>query len=292
MYVKHYRKQAEGFVVGRVYRDCSDTVYESVEEAKANGITIKESLPVEVGDWIQVKSGEVSKVYKVYNGACSVVVCTAFGRTGFRKSRMYNLLNPDGSFNLEKITLSRTAFVDDWLLKGLSITESAKSHLKGEYELYTKLKFVQCSSYRLKLFSYYILSGKWFETYMGQNRLIKDRYMSLIGALEEEGLTDKYIAETLKADIESESDKRHINALTHVITIKADDSKKKHLNPLLTFQVTNEEHLLAQPQQKALPQPTQSQIDEILQGVHDDLGEIGYRSKVTTEESRVENIPS
>lgn len=75
------------------------------------------------------------------------------------------------------------------------------------------------NSYVLIWFLGWFLTQGWFSVVLESDRLLKDRYMSLVSAFKRVGITDMYIAEYLKEKLSSDEVKERINALNHVIDI-------------------------------------------------------------------------
>lgn len=191
-------------------------------------------------------------------------------------------------------TESRKSFVEAFILRGEDLVVAAEMYLRRE-----TCAWLECQDKRggragrkhYKEYAYLVINGMWFKEYLKKNRLIRDKYMSMIGALEEQGLTDEALAKVLKDDIDSKNDKIHINALNKVIDMKQADAKlnkDKRLDS--SFQLTNEEKgQLEEANITALPEHNDDLVNEILEGVQNDLREVGSPRQVSEEESRIES---
>lgn len=129
--------------------------------------------------------------------------------------------------NPNRITKSRYNFVIDWLFNNVPIEVSAVKYLK--HDLYYNNKYVRLrksinlldSTYRLRttLFAYYILTLPWFDRLLNEHRLIKDRYMSLVNAMERAGVTEAYLAQYIKEKMEGDNPRERMNAFNKAVDI-------------------------------------------------------------------------
>ncbi len=230
-------------IYSRNYKHLKDSVYEEIVyddplEANLDGIfNIRPWYDPEIkkGDYVVYPDGRTTKVLNVtrnkanmkdgtprYTGILYTIlnsisinanadICFDYFPSTFlsqvRDIRKYSDPN--------KLDRRKISFVTDWLLNGMTIVQAAKKNLRGNFRLYGK----DCDKTSAdKLYSFIMLP--WFTELLRTNRLIRDKYMSLIDAFDRNSIDDDYIAKKLKDDVESDNVKLHINAINKMVEIR------------------------------------------------------------------------
>lgn len=138
---------------------------------------------------------------------------------------------------LDVVTDDRVDFAYVWLFEGLSMVEAVKATMlhafKRDYMRRTgKIpRFDRGGGKELfARFGREILNGTWFDKLLQQDRLIRDRYMTLVGAMDVAGINEEYVAQKLKTAVENGSEREKINALNKIIDIiQANEGKRKRM---------------------------------------------------------------
>jgi hypothetical protein len=210
------------------------TIYDGKEDAISHGITnIKfwKDSSIKIGDWVEYPDGQISECCKVFNRRSrrdmGLIISTRLNCFSQNQSDVVSDVLPyritSAKTKPETITTSRLEFAEDWLLNGKPIDEACRLHLwQG------RINSVRTSPRSYKTFAYLTLSLPWFDELLKKHRLMRDRYMSLVGALQNAGVDEVYIAEQLKKDMESDNTKLHINAINNAIELlQAEAAKRK-----------------------------------------------------------------
>ncbi|MBU0598741.1 hypothetical protein KKF61_07215 [Patescibacteria group bacterium] len=242
-------------------------VYDNAVEANSQGVTTWKDwsdITIEKGDWVIYTDGRIAQCLAIRDMAKTV-----YKDKTTRYRVVYTVLNhfwrgtkvPISSYHtpsyqspyrrqidLEKPTRKKILFIEDWLLKGIPMEEAVWKHLKEEYRIFRRVsrkgeagKFI----FALRMFGYSVISGKWFDEVLKTNRLIRDRYMSVIGAFEKEGITYEYFAQKVKAMLDKGTEKERINALNKISDILTDWEKRvtQRRLPIYGVSVSAEEEL-------------------------------------------------
>ncbi len=77
--------------------------------------------------------------------------------------------------------------------------------------------------------------------------------MSLVGALTTEGVTEAYVAQQLKKDIDGDDAKKHINAINHAIDILTAEASRKKTPIMTSWKLESEKNLDESPRQLKEP---------------------------------------
>ena len=268
-------------------------IYDGREDAIAHGISPENILnwkdySVKIGNWVEYPDHAVTEVIRVYgakerqdkrnstwipNKYKALHVTTRLNCYSQSQTSVTSNCVPYSSSTQyakpETITVKRTDFAVDWLLGGLSIEDSCRKNL-------WQSRFGK-RGYRT--YAFLTISLPWFDELLKTNRLIRDRYMTLVGALGAAGVDEAYIAEQLKKDMESENPKLHINAINNAIQLLEASAAKKRIPIQASWQVESPTS------PKQLPEP--ANIDSILK---DTLHE--HIASTVSETPRVETVPS
>lgn len=218
------------------------TVYDGKEDAIANGIPAErikkwKDHSMQIGDWVEYPDGMVSEVIRCY--ACrNKSVKAKFVTTRLNcfsqsqsvlSSACVPYSSPTAHARPETISTNRIKFSEGWLLQGMSIEQSCRKFL-------WQARMGQKDNYTYRRYAYLVLSLPWFDELLKSNRLIRDRYMSLVGALNSEGVNEAYIASQLKKDIEGDDSKAHINAINKAIDLLEANAPRKRQSISTTWQ--------------------------------------------------------
>ena len=213
-------------------------VYEGRREAIDNGISPdiifdRAKKIREVGDWYEYCNGLICEVLKIYQLADSRTILTAMN--------MFNDLavNPDPRFrpygfrvrplDLVHIDAKKTRFVEDWLFRGFGISESIQRNMIREFWIYSGKRGK--NRYQMLKFGCWILNYPWFDELLRINRPVRDRYMSITKTFEKEGISDAYLAQKLKLNIESTDGKVSNAALFKAIDLVEAAQNKNRKRP-------------------------------------------------------------
>lgn len=219
------------------------------------------SKEFKVGDWVEYADGKIAQVIiidsfrvkrKSGKVSCYPVVGTVLNMfymgtttpiTGFYSPYYTNLFSREVDLNRGSTKLNH--FVESWLIHGMKFEDALRKYLRNEWAIWKKLTVLKNpNDNQLFTFGCWLLTGKWFDDMLKQNRIIRDRYMSLIGAFELEGLTSEYFAKKIKEMIDSGTEKERINALNKLAdiltTFERQDRKKL---PVFGASVVEEEAL-------------------------------------------------
>lgn len=256
-----YKRRVECRGINGIY-PVYDNRQEWAREVVSGGVLRSwDSKEMNLGDWVEYYDGKIAEVLiienrirserkgrrKVFFRAVGTVLNmfylgTTTPITGFYSPYYVNLF-------LREIDLDRGAkklvrFVERWLIEGVRF-EDALRKLRSEWVIWKRSQTLRNPSDRqLFTFGCWLLTGKWFDRLLNENRIIRDRYMGLIGAFELEGLTTEYFAKKIKEMIDSGSEKERINAINKLsdilITFEKQDRKKF---PIFSGSVIEEEAL-------------------------------------------------
>ena len=174
---------------------------------------------------------------------------------------------------LQEVDDNKRRFVELWLFNGLTMEEAIRATLFGQFKMYWKthrltatqssLKRIPSLDGPLRKYAAIVLNAPWFDKLLAQDRVIRDRYMSFIGAMESVGLTKERIAEIVKTALESENERERINALNRVLDIVQIEEAKRPRQGMInaTYRDVDEEarHLDTQPV-KSLPPPQPTEV--------------------------------
>jgi len=242
-------------------------VYDNPREALESGISFVKWNAISyihVGAWVTYDDGVIAQVLKVYKNKeknrffvfTPLNLYDTARKTTSSSFRHYQLGEPD-NLRLDVIDTEKLKFAEDWLLGGLSIEASVKKNCKKFTIRKHQNKDISRSA---RSYGYFLISGPWFDKLLESNRLIRDRYMSIIGALNDAGVNDAYIAKKLKDAMEGLNVKERINALNQTIEMLQVD-EKKHNKPISATWKTIEDN----PQPPALLKPSADEvINEVL----------------------------
>jgi hypothetical protein len=259
-------------------------VYDSIEEASQNvenlilNLHKWNDIKVKVGDWVVYPDGVVAQVLRVnysskpekrgiFTFTALNLYCSSWTTTGseFREYRL-------GSYDpkLDVVDDAKLKFVEEWLLNGTKI-EVAVSMWLWKYK-----RNKGCSAFAARRYAYLILSGPWFDEVLRTNRLIKDRYMSLIGALNSEGVTEAYVAKKIKDHLESGDVKLMINALNQSIELHEAEASRRKRPISATWQVdAPKDATLVPPRQLSETTFQPNLLDTIVRGLNEKEGSNG-----------------
>lgn len=206
-------------------------VFESPEEARKNGVdSIHTWLPLQVGMWFQYGDGKVAQILKISATDTKILYETILNRFYYQiKTKQLHgakygvfLQRPavfQEAIDLNEITPQHLEFATNWLFNNMSIEEAVEhTYSKVMPQILTLIAHRADIGYRSvysdrKLFGYIILSGHWFDKLIKTNRVFRDRYMSLVNALEQSGITLEYFGKRLKEHMDSENPKASVPAL-------------------------------------------------------------------------------
>ena len=274
------------------------TIYEGREDAIAHGIRPENILhwkdySVKIGNWVEYPDGSVTEVVRVYgprtrkekktksrHGGLSVYkanhITTRLNCYSQTQSTVLSTCLPYSASTIytqpETVSIARVKFAEDWLLGGLEIGESCKKHL-------WRARLGTRNAMPARTYGYMVLTLPWFDKLLKANRLIRDRYMTLVGALGTVGIDEAYVAEKLKEGMESLNVKEKINALNKVIDLLEISAAKKHLPIQASWQI---ESPLSPKQLSESPANINSLLEETL---HE------RKSSTISETQRVETVP-
>ena len=213
------------------------TIYDGKEDAISHGITnIKfwKDSSIKIGDWVEYPDGSISEVIRVFQRKSrkdmGLIITTRLNNFTQAQNTVISTVLPyrcyTGKPKPDTITTSRLEFAEEWLLNGKSIQDACRLHLFQSTMGYNN-KPVTPRTY--KTFAYLTISLPWFDELLKTNRIMRDRYMSLVGALTACGVDEAYIADQLKKDIESANVKLHINAINNAIELLEASAAKKRI---------------------------------------------------------------
>lgn len=233
-------------------------VYDSIEEAEKNGITVNLGYPIKLGDWISYDDGKVAQVLVVkesefYSRPLYTTILNQFYYSKKTKrfyGRKYGIFLAKAAvfreaIDLNEVNSKNTEFVLDWLFRGYSIEQAVKKHYKDilpqVYNMFThpdkKCIAPVTTTYSedfYKAFGFVILSGHWFDKLLKTNRLVRDKYMDLVKAFADAGITKEVVALNVKRNMESENPKASIPALKMALDVFTAEEAREHaksLNP-------------------------------------------------------------
>lgn len=260
------------------------TIYDGKEDAISHGITnIKfwKDSSIKIGDWVEYPDGQISEAIRVFQRKTrrdmGLIITTRLNNFTQAQNTVVSTVLPyrcyTGKPKPETITTSRLDFAEEWLLNGKSIQDACRLHLWQS----TTREGKALSPRSYKTFAYLTISLPWFDELLKTNRLIRDRYMSLVGALTACGVDEAYVAQQLKDDIESSNPKLHINAINNAIELLEASAAKKRIPIQASWQVESKD-----PPKQIEPAKINSLLEE---SIHEHV-----RSE-SNETSRVEAIP-
>jgi hypothetical protein len=221
-------------------------IYDGREDAIAHGISperIKhwKDYSMSIGDYAVYPDGAVAEVIRVYgakerqdkrnpnwvpNTYKSKHITTRLNCYSQSQSTVISTCLPYAASTMytkpETLSTARVRFAEDWLLGGLAIEASCKKHL-------WQARLGTGNGMPARTYAYMVLTLPWFDELLKSNRLIRDRYMTLVGALGTVGIDEAYVAEKLKEGIESLNVKEKINALNKVIDLLEINAAKKRV---------------------------------------------------------------
>ena len=254
-------------------------VFDGLEEAIRNGVAFEEigfheqfrgpceSYPKH----LLYSDGVVSEVlevntYKMKTGFYTGTVTTPLNRVNPWSAKVLSSTPKWGKEkSRDRVTKNRFRFAQSWLFEGMAIEVAASKFLKTDfYTLSPTLSQARMRGtatlddrrYTLVRFAYLALSEPWFDKLLAENRVFRDKYMSLVHAFDQAGLTDAYIAEYIKKKVEATGvDKatvmERMSAFNKAVEIRmaaeARTPKSKELGGDLARFVDN-------PEQKAIPE--------------------------------------
>lgn len=224
-------------------------VFENTEEALKNGVSIiKAEHPLDIGDWFCYGDGRVAQIIKIQDTPTKILYETILNRfyyqiaTNQLHGAKYGvfLQRPavfQEAIDLNEITEQHIEFATNWLFKGMTIEEAVEvTYSKVLPQVLTTLVkgYIGWRSKYTdrKLFGYIILSGHWFDKLIKTNRVFRDKYMSLVNALVEAGVSKEHFAKRLKEHMDSDEPKASIPALKMAQEIfEAEEIRQEKLNP-------------------------------------------------------------
>lgn len=156
--------------------------------------------------------------------------------------------------DLDVVDDKKVRFAEAWLLQGMELEQAMRKFFYSY--LSKKISSKNGRSKDVRREAYLFLSGgTWFQKLMEENRVIKDKYTNLVGALEAAGINQNFIATKIKEFIESGDTKLQVAGLNKAIELLMLEEKKKLLlnmgkpiNQLPSFLATvddEEAHLLS-----------------------------------------------
>lgn len=196
--------------------------------------------------WVEFSDGHVIFCRNIrFSSLWIVHIVSVFGRFRTSSDRfgvitLRELVDGRAALvDLSKPTKARYIFLYRWLMRGEPMQQAARclypeiaeicaSRISlplpdDEREVLLKHTLARSvnikNSYVLVWFLGWFLAQDWFSIILESDRLLRDRYMSLVSAFKRVGITDMYIAEYLKEKLSSDELKERINALNHVIDI-------------------------------------------------------------------------
>jgi len=232
-------------------------IYDGREDAIAHGISAErikhwKDYSLAIGDYAEYPDGCISEVIRVYGSKTRIQKKTENGHGGkstYKANHITTRLNCYSqsqstvmskclSYSAstmrtkpETLSTARVRFAEDWLLGGLAIEASCKKHL-------WQARQGTGNGMPIRTFAYMVLTLPWFDELLKSNRLIRDRYMTLVGALGGAGIDEVYIANQLKKDMDGElqadgtvkvDTKRYINAINNAIELLEASAAKKRI---------------------------------------------------------------
>jgi hypothetical protein len=265
-------------------------VYDSVEEllqAEPTAVVLRknpEFVP-QVGAWFVYDDGKCAQIQsipgKTFKTVLNYVVIYSI-RKGYPISSKFKhlfadedkLLRKRSKLDLRVVDRPKLKVLEDWLLHGLSITEAVKKNM-GTFLYLTRDDKYSMGGYsrtKLKVFSYALISGPWFDQALAENRIFRDAYMSLINSLKTSGLDESYVATKIKAAIESGTERERINSLNQLIDLissaeKSETTKKPSIisesqQPPMLEEFTDKETKQLMEHKLTIIQVTRSTNDE------------------------------
>lgn len=253
-------------------------IYESLEEALSNGVKREE-----VTNKMQSRKGIVGKYFMFDDGWIAPVTRVSQGkRNWFVNTPMYLVNSNSAIVNHEpsdkvlsedeyksRITKTRIKFLTGFLFQGLSIEDSGRKYLQQDLMRYSKrfkseFMLGWGTKRELKLYNSicFIMTWPWFDKVLRENRVIADRYNTLIGAFENQGLTYEYLAKYIKMKLEGVmpdgtkvevSEKERISAFSKLADIIIANELKQSKSP-------NKFRELPSGMAEVLPEPTSQQV--------------------------------
>ena len=190
--------------------------------------------------WLKYPGGKIAQIleFKVRNN--NSFIKTILNLVHFTKSGPRQAHLKDGTWqklfsfdalpvDLNVVDSKKMDLVNKWLFEGVPLADAVKILFSRQVMAQMGLSAIDNKRHKLALNTYghWLISGAWFTHILRTNRLIRDRYMSLVGAFNKEGIDYNFVAKTLKDDIANGSDKRHINALNIAVDVLKDSEKRR-----------------------------------------------------------------
>lgn len=207
-------------------------VYDSIEEAATSGIKeikVHNDRSIKVGDWIAYPNGVVAEILHIYltptqksGWSINKTILNVYRANkgdipeGVWKDA-YRLSNSDT--RMDVVDAPKIRFAEDWLIHGKSLASCVTDNLPYQCKKYYKLPDAKISEYQRKEYAYHLINGEWFDKLLERNRVLRDRYMNLVGALHDNGINEDWVAKRIKEASESVAAVERINALNKVIDI-------------------------------------------------------------------------
>lgn len=238
------------------------------------------------GDWIQYSDGKIAQIQRVsgtrqdakYVKTTRNVYTTAQRVATSEKGG--RLRNP--KLDLENIDPQKLKFAEQWLLQGLSLEQSVTNTLSSH------LNRRGYSNFQKRKLAYLVISGIWFDKLLKDNRLMRERYMSLVGALGDAGINEAYVADKLKTAMEGENVKERMNALNQTIELlEAEASRRKR--PIQANWSPVENPQLPSPP-RAIPET--NSLDTILKGLPNEEERSRSEVRETRGDASIQTVPS
>jgi hypothetical protein len=215
------------------------------------------------GDYYRYKDGvtaQIRKIRRIAKGR-EVVIKTVLNEfMGIHADDVpgeylnYAAWSKNAEIDLDAVDEKKVKFIEAWLLRGMQLE---KAFYKYFYSYLSKKLNTKGGAHKdLRREAYIFLSsGTWFEKLMAENKVVKDKYSNLVGALEAAGINQDFIATKIKEFMESGDTKLQVAGLNKAIELLMLEEKKKFLlhagkpiNQLPSFLATvddEEAHLLS-----------------------------------------------
>jgi hypothetical protein len=248
-------------------------IYDGREDAIAHGIPVErikhwKDYAIAIGDYAEYPDGCIAEVIRVYGSKRigearwhkAKYVTTRLNCYSQSQSTVTSKCLPYSSSTTflkpETISNNRTKFAEAWLLQSMEIGKACRKHL-------WQTRMGNGSDFTFRTYAYITLSLPWFDKLLKSNRLIRDRYMSLVGALDSQGVNETFVAEHIKKDILSDNAKLHINALNKAIETLEVAAQKKKIPIEASLKVMEPERISgASPAQLSSPATVESILKE------------------------------
>lgn len=250
-------------------------VYDSVAEAVADGVDEQrfkryddlKPQNIQEGDWYVYPDGMVAEIihvrkiartgkYPVKSTAYKTIlnVFTSYTKVppSSKWMKSYSNLYDAVNYDPNSVTPMRIKMVEEWLIGGVDLHVAAVKYLRKEWYFFTNQRGLhshQAGSFTRKAFGYFVVSSPWFDTLLAENRIFKDRYNSLIGAMKSAGIDDTYVAAKLKQYID-QGGKEGMAALKSVILLLDRERDKTPALPA-SYSIEDEKRMIEDRSQKA-----------------------------------------